>query len=183
MSTAVEKATGIIEMHLRKINERSRVTLGLHGENPVNVYAQVKNGRGPRKANGEIAATLPIIGSRDLSRLGDDLDREWSETVVSFTVDGKINGVLYEDVTIWIQGESVTLPTLFAGTANAREILYELGRVVRDSVVRMPALQEQAWEMHLVGVVTRVQEYHAYLNAVVEGALAVSSHSLRTADL
>jgi len=172
-TTAVVKAKGIVEMHLRKINTRSRVTLTLTGENPVNVYAQVKNGRGPRSASGEIVARLPIIGSRDLSRHGDELDRERSEIVVSFTVSGIINGVPYSDVTVWIQGDQVSLPTLFSGTKNARDVIYELGRTVRDSIVRMPALHEQAWQAHLDGVISHVGEQMAYLAAVARAASAM----------
>jgi hypothetical protein len=179
-TTAVEKATGFIKIYLRAANTNPRVMLGLHGENSVNVYAQVKDGRGPRTATGAVAARLPIIGSRELSRLGDDLDRERAETVVVFTVDGKINGVLYEDVTIWIIGDQVTLPTLFAGTDKARGVLYELGRKVRDAVVKADTMQAQAWDAHLLGVINRAKEYHAYLNAVVESATKVSAHSLTT---
>jgi len=163
-------ATGIVEMHLRKINERSRVTLALHGENPVACYSDVKNGRGPRDGKGRVVGSLPIIGSREVSRLGDELDRERAEMVVVFTVSGTINGVEYNDVTIWIAGDQVSLPTLFSGTKNARDVLYELGRTARDSFVRMDKLQEQAWQDHVVGVTRRVDEMRAYLDAVTAAA-------------
>jgi hypothetical protein len=178
MTTAVEKATAIIEMKLRTINERPRVQLMISGTNPVNVYSTVNNGRGPRNVTGEITSRLPIIGSRDLSRMGDDLDRERAELVVVFTISGIINGVPYDNVTIWIQGnarelsDQVSLPTNFSGTKNASHIMYELGRQVRDHVVRMPNLEEQAWQAHLAGVISRVGEHMVYLAAVARAAEA-----------
>jgi hypothetical protein len=165
----VEVVTAVIAGQLGKINT-GRINLVLHGDTPVAVYADVKNGRGPRGAKGEITARLPIIGSREVSRFGDDLDRERAALVVVFTVSGLINGVPYEDVTIWINDGQVTLPTLFSGTDRARQTLYGLGRAVRDEVAVMPGLMDQAWEAHVQGVMTRVAELRRYLDDVTAAA-------------
>ena len=159
-------AQDIVAAELAKINERPRVQLMLTGEGSVQCFAQIKNGRGPRTAKGDIPVRLPIMGSRDISRIGDDLDRERAELVVVFTVSGIINGVLYEGVSIWIQGDGVSLPTLFSGTQAASAILYRLGRAVRDRVVAMPALMDQAWEGHVAAELAKIKELTDYLDAV-----------------
>jgi hypothetical protein len=157
---------GIIAGQLTKINT-SRVNLDLVGDNPITIYADVKNGRGPRGAKGEITAKLPIIGSREVSRLGDELDRERAALVVVFTVGGTINGVAYGDITIWINDGQVTLPTLFGGTDKARRTLYELGRAVRDDIAIVgDVLMADAWQDHVDGVLSRVLELTRYLDAV-----------------
>lgn len=160
-------AMGIIDLHLRKINKRARVALTLDS---VACYATVKNGRGPRDVRGAVTDRLPIIGSHDVSRLGDELDRERAELVVVFTISGTINSVEYSDVTIWIQGNQVSLPTLFSGTKNAQDVLYELGRTIRDSVIDMPNLMDQAWEDHVNGVIAKVAEMRRYLDDVTAAA-------------
>ena len=157
----------VLDSELAAINARPRVVLALES---VQFFMQVRDGRGPRKANGEIVARLPIIGSRDISRIGDDLDRERAELVVVFTVSGKINGLLVEGTSIWIQGDRVSLPTLAGGTPKATTILYDLGRAVRDRVVGSTELADDAWQKHLGDVLNRVAELTAYLNAVATAA-------------
>ena len=164
-----EVATAVIEGQLARVNG-GRVSLALHGENPVAVYADVKNGRGPRDAKGGVVMQLPIIGSREVSRLGDELDRERAALVVVFTVSGAINGVPYSDVTIWINDGQVTLPTLFGGTDKARHTLYMLGRGVRDEVAKMDGLMDLAWEDHCDGILSRVAEMRRYLDDVTAAA-------------
>lgn len=163
-----EIVLGVIATRLAEINGNGRrINLDLHGDNPIAVYANVKNGRGPRGAKGEITAKLPIIGSHELSRLGDDLDRERASLVVVFTVGGVINSVEYSDVTIWINDGQVTLPTLFGGTDKARQTLYSLGRKVRDELAVVDdLLMAQAWEDHVNGVLSRVAEMRRYLDDV-----------------
>jgi hypothetical protein len=168
MSNA-EVVTAVVEGQLAKINT-GRVSLTLHGINPVTVYADVKNGRGARGAKGEVVMNLPIVGSRDLSRFGDELDRERAALVVVFTVTGIINGVPYDDVTIWINDGQVTLPTLFSGTDRARQTLYTLGRAVRDEVAAMDGLMDLAWEDHVNGVIAKVAEMRRYLDDVTAAA-------------
>ena len=164
-----EVVTAVIEGQLAKI-KTSRINLILHGANPVAVYADVKNGRGPRDAKGGVVMQLPIIGSRDVSRFGDELDRERAALVVVFTVTGIINGVPYDDVTIWINDGQVTLPTLFGGTDRARQTLYTLGRAVRDEVAAMPGLMDAAWADHCDGILSRVAEMRRYLDDVTAAA-------------
>ena len=167
-----EIVLGIVADQLAKINTR-RVKLDMEGLTPVAVYADVKNGRGPRGVKGEVMARLPIIGSRELSRLGDELDRERAALVVVFTVGGEINGVGFTDVTIWINDGQVSLPTLFSGTDKARHTLYMLGRAVRDELAVVgDVLMDAVWADHLDGVISRALDYRVYLNAVITAATA-----------
>ena len=171
MSENKEIVLGIIAGQLARVNG-GRVSLDLHGENPIAVYADVKNGRGPRDAKGGVVMQLPVIGSREVSRLGDELDRERAGLVVVFTVSGAINGVAYSDVTIWINDGQVTLPTLFGGTDKARHTLYMLGRGVRDDLAVVgDVLMDAVWADHCDGILSRVAEMRRYLD--VCGALRI----------
>ena len=170
MSENKEIVLGIIAGQLAKTNT-GRINLDLEGENPIAVYADVKNGRGPRDAKGGVTARLPVIGSREVSRLGDELDRERAALVVVFSVSGTINGVEYSDVTIWINDGQVSLPTLFGGTDKARQTLYGLGRAVRDDLLVVgDLLMDAAWADHCDGILSRVAEYRAYLDVVTTAA-------------
>ena len=165
-----EIVLGIIAGQLAKVNG-GRINIDLHGDNPIAVYADVKNGRGPRDAKGGVTMKLPIIGSREVSRFGDELDRERASLVCVFTVSGIINGVPYEDTTIWINDGQVTLPTLFSGTDRARQLLYGLGRAVRDDLAVVgDLLMAEAWEDHVNGILSRVAEMRRYLDDVTAAA-------------
>lgn len=167
-----EAVTAMINGVLRKANAKPRVRLSL--VDAPNYYADVQNGRSP--------SGLPITGSHEMYRLADDLDRAAARLTVVFTVSGQINGVDFDKVTIWITDGRATLPTLFEGTAKARQVLYDVGadvaRLVRDDRV----LMDSAWIDHLNRLDVRLTERADFLAAVrvklhesLSGALAASA--------
>ena len=157
MDEATALVRGAVERAIVKANG-SRTRLVLH-EDRVSVYADVSDGREPRG--------LPNHGEHALGRLGQELDRERARLVIAFAVTGHINGVVYDNVSIWIQGDRASLPTLFSGTDAARRVLYGIAERVQESTWRSaPLVMDAAWRAHLVSLSARIGEREAYLAAL-----------------
>lgn len=158
MDEATARVTDLVRDAVRKAREQRRVDLVLVDVPTVSV--DVRDGREPRG--------LPVHGEHSLGRLGQELDRERGSLVVVFTVSGRINGIDYDDVRIWIQNGQVTLPTLFHGTDNARRILYAMACDARDRITRSAGedVYTAAWAAHLRNLSGRIAEREAYLAAL-----------------
>ena len=157
MDEAQTEVRGAISRAIEQTNG-GRVRLALVDAG-VNVFADVRDGREPRG--------LPNHGEHALGRLGQELDRERAQFVMVFTVTGTINGVAYDKVTVWIQGERASLPTLFPGTDAARRVLYSLAERVQEYTWRnAPLLMDAAWRSHLVSLSARIGERELYLAAL-----------------
>jgi hypothetical protein len=158
MDEARDAVTDQVRAAVRKAREQRRVELVLTGV--PNFYADVRDGREPRG--------LPIHGEHALGRLGQELDRERARLVVVFSVSGRINGVDFDDVTIWLQGGQATLPTLLNATDNARRVLYAMARDAVDRIARECGddVLTAAWVGHLAGLAVRIKERQNYLDAL-----------------
>lgn len=160
MDAAQSVVRGAVKSAVTRANT-GRVRLALAGgdEAKVSVFAEVRDGREPRG--------LPLHGEHALGRLGQELDRERARLVMVFTIAGTVNGVTYDGVTIWIQGDRASLPTLFAGTDAARKVFYGIAERVQELTWRhAPLLLDAAWRDHLRGLAARVGEREAYLAAI-----------------
>jgi hypothetical protein len=96
------------------------------------------------------------------------LDRERARLVVVFSVSGRINGVDFDDVRIWLEGDQATLPTLLNATDNARRILYSMARDAVGRITRTcrEDATDAAWVAHLRNLSGRIAEREAYLSAL-----------------
>jgi hypothetical protein len=157
MEQARDLVIRAINRAITRASEKSRVALRLVGD--VSIYADVRDGREPRG--------LPSHGEHALNRLGQELDRERAHLVIVFEVDGTINGVDQGNVRIWIEESRPSLPTLFAGTAAARRVLYDLATRVPEYLWRSEAMVlDVAWSEHLRDLSKRIGEREAYLAAL-----------------
>jgi len=158
MDEATARVTDLVRDAVRKAREQRRVDLVL--TDVPSVHVDVRDGREPRG--------LPVHGEHSLGRLGQELDRERGRLVVTFSVTGRINGVDFDNVRIWIEGGQVTLPTLLNATDNARRILYAMARDAVDRITRGAGVDvyTAAWAEHLRNLSGRIAEREAYLAAL-----------------